>query len=162
MRLVHWLFAIGAALFIFGIGFVVIGARAARDVPAAPATPAITPVATVLQLMLGVANPAANAVFSSVQTNITEKGVEEIEPRTDEEWQAVGSSAAALVEVANLLQVEGRAVDRGDWITMAQALATASKQAMAAAVAKNKDAILDAGSEINTTCDNCHMRYSRQ
>ena len=47
MRLVHWLFAIGAALFIFGIGFVVIGARAARDVPAQPAVPSITPVATV-------------------------------------------------------------------------------------------------------------------
>ena len=77
-----------------------------------------------------------------MQTNITEKGVEEIEPRTEEEWQAVGSSAAAWSKWPTSFRWKVEPWIWGHWITMAQALATASKQAMAAAAAKNKDAIL--------------------
>jgi cytochrome c556 len=36
------------------------------------------------------------------------------------------------------------------------------KNAMAAAAAKDKDKIVEAGGEMNTTCDNCHAKYSRQ
>jgi hypothetical protein len=162
MRLVNWLFAVGAALFVCGIGFVVIGARTARATPAAAETKALPPVATVKQLMSAIADPASTAIFDSVQTNVTDKGTEEIEPKNDQEWDALGSSAATLAEMANLIQSEGRAVDRGDWITMSQALTDASKKAMQAAAAKDKEGILDAGSAINLACDNCHTRYRRQ
>jgi cytochrome c556 len=36
------------------------------------------------------------------------------------------------------------------------------KKAMAAAAAKDKDKIVEAGGDLNTTCDNCHARYARQ
>ena len=35
------------------------------------------------------------------------------------------------------------------------------KAAMKAAEAKDKDKIVEAGGELNTTCDNCHARYQR-
>jgi len=33
---------------------------------------------------------------------------------------------------------------------------------MKAAQAKDKDKIVETGGELNTTCDNCQMRYSRE
>ena len=69
------LLLVSAALFVFGIGFTVIGARdARRSAPAATAAPAVANVATVKQLMSAVAAPTAQAIFDSVQTNVTEIG----------------------------------------------------------------------------------------
>ena len=82
-------------------------------------------------------------------------------PRTDEEWAQVATSAAVLVESANLLLDGGRAVDAGEWTKMARAMADAADKALKAAEAKSADGILMVGDEINQTCDNCHERYSR-
>ena len=84
MRLVQWLFAIGAMLFVFGIGFVVVGARAARQSPPVERTPP-APVATVKQIMAGIVNPAANTVFEAVSTTVSDKGIEEKAPQKDAE-----------------------------------------------------------------------------
>jgi hypothetical protein len=162
MKSVHALFAVGALLFVFGIGFVVVGARSARQGSAAqPASP-IVPVASVKQIMNGIIMPAATVVFDSVSSTVSERGVEEVVPRNDGEWAAVGDSAAALAEAGNLLMMDGRAVDRGDWIAMSQAMIAAAQQTLKAVEARNPDGILEAGSELNTSCDNCHQRYQRQ
>ena len=63
--------------------------------------------------MNGIVRPAARVVFASVGTIISADGVEEREPRTDEEWAAVGNSAAALVESANLLMMDGSSDRQG-------------------------------------------------
>src|SRR5205823_7830243 len=48
MRIVHWLFVVSVALFVSGIGFVIAGARAARQAPAVEAAAVtLTPVASV-------------------------------------------------------------------------------------------------------------------
>jgi hypothetical protein len=162
MRTIHWLFVIGAALFVFGIGFVVVGAREARRVPAAAPGPAITPVATTKQIMNGIVSPASNAIFNAVSTTVTDKGIEEVFPRNDEEWAALGASAAALAEAGNLMLVEGRAVDKGDWLKMSQAMIDAAKQTLKAVDAKSTEAVLASGEGVNTSCDMCHERYRRQ
>src|SRR3954451_1630182 len=117
-------FAVSAALFIVGIGFVLVGARSARSSPATTATPApaVAPVATTAQIMSGIVSPTSTAIFQSVQTNVTEQGTEEIAPHTDEEWPRVGARAASLADAGNLLMPGGRAVDRGDWIKMSRAM----------------------------------------
>ena len=67
MRVVNWLFVVSVALFVSGIGFVIAGARSARQAPAAEtSTISLTPVASVKQIMKGIVGPAATAVFDSV------------------------------------------------------------------------------------------------
>ena len=99
MRIIHWLFVISAALFISGIGFIIAGARTAQAAaPTEAAAAAVTPVASVKQIMDGIVSPAATAVFESVSTVVDATGIHEKAPSTDAEWAALGASAAALVE----------------------------------------------------------------
>lgn len=162
LKTIHWLFIVGAALFIFGIGFVVVGAREARRVPVpAAAAPTTTPVATTKQIMSAIVAPAADAIFSAVSTTVSEKGIVEVAPQNDEEWAALGAKAAALAEAGNLIVIDGRAVDQGDWVTMSRAMIDAGRQTLKAVEAKSTESVLTAGEAVNTSCDNCHERYRR-
>ena len=162
MRTVHWLFLVGVALFLCGLVFVIAGARLARQAPrAASADVAITPVASVRQIMNGIVGPAANRIFGAVGTVISDKGTVEKAPHTDEEWDAVGNDAAALIESGNLILMNGRAVDRGDWVKMTQAMIEAGKIVLRAAQAKSADKVFEAGEPVNESCDNCHRKYKR-
>jgi hypothetical protein len=161
MRTVHWLFGVSVALFISGIGFIIASGRTAQVEAAAPAAPSLPPVATVKQIMAGIVMPAANIVFDSVSTIVDAKGVQENQPRTDEEWARVGANAAALIESANMLLIGNRAVDQGDWVKMSKAMADAGQIALKAAEGKKPEGILEAGEAINQTCDNCHQKYQR-
>jgi hypothetical protein len=161
MRLTQGLFVVSALLFVFGIGFVVVGAKAAKQVPP-PVERAITPVASVKQIMGGIVGPAANVVFEAVSTTVSEKGVEEKAPHTDDEWAVVGNNAAALAEAGNLLMMDGRAVDRGDWLKMSQAMIDAGRKTLKAVEARSADGVLNSGEDVNVSCDTCHERYRRQ
>lgn len=161
MRLVRWMLLVAAALFVFGIAFVVVGARAARQSAQVPPATTLVPVATMKQLMNGIVNPAATVVFDSVSTTISDRGVEEVFPRTDEEWTAVGDSAAALAESGNLLMMDGRAIDAGAWMTMSQALIDAARQTQRAVEARSTDAVLEAGGVLYAACETCHQQYQR-
>jgi len=160
MRTTHWLFIVSVALFLSGIALVIAGARPGAGASAVEAAP-IEPVATVKQIMQGIMQPSALAVFNSVGTIITAAGVEEREPKTDEEWAVVGSHAAAMIESANLLRMDGRAIDQGDWMKWSQTLIDTTKVALKGIEAKDKEALFDSVEAINETCDNCHMKYQR-
>jgi len=162
VRTVHWLFVIGIALFLSGLAFVIAGARLARQTPkAASADVAITPVASVRQIMNGIVGPAANRIFGAVGTVISDKGTVEKAPHTDAEWEAVGDDAAALIESGNLILMNGRAVDGGDWVRMSQAMIDAGKVVLRAAQAKSADKVFESGEAVNESCDNCHQKYKR-
>jgi hypothetical protein len=163
MKTVYWLFLVSVALFVSGIAFIIAGART-TEAAAADTAPAVetSPVANVKQIMIGITNPAAYVVYEAVGTKTTSKGVEEIAPQNDEEWQKVESAAAAIVESGNLMLTGNRVLDKGDWVKMTHDMMEQGKKAMAAARAKDKDKIVEAGGELNVTCDNCHARYSRQ
>ena len=160
MKIRHWFFLIGVLLYVTGIGFAIAGARAARLAPAVEAPPT-SPVASVRQIMKGIVAPAATVVFNSVSTTVSFRGTEEKFPRTDAEWEEVGNSAAALIESGNLLLLGSRAVDKGEWVKMSQAMIDAAKVALKAVEAKSADDILASGDAINVSCDNCHRRYQR-
>jgi hypothetical protein len=162
VRTVHWLFVVSIALFLSGLGFVIAAARLARQAPkAALADAAVTPVASVKQIMNGIVGPAANRIFGAVGTVISDKGTVEKAPRTDGEWEAVGNDAAALIESGNLILMNGRAIDRGDWVRMSQAMIDAGKVVLRAAQAKNPDKVFESGEAVNESCDNCHQKYKR-
>jgi len=161
MRIANWLFIISAALFISGIGFIIASGRTSQVEAAAPPAPSLPPVASVKQIMAGIVMPAANVLWDSVSTIVDAKGVQENQPRTDEEWARVGANAAVLIESANMLLIGNRAVDQGDWVKMARAMADAGQIALKAAAAKKPEGILEAGETINMSCDNCHQKYQR-
>jgi len=166
VRAIHWLFVVGAALFVSGIGFVLAAERTARTAAASTAptaTPAraTAPVATVKQVMNGMVSPAAMFIWDSVATTVSASGTEEKRPQTDADWAQVATHAAVIVESANLLVDSERALDTKDWPAMAKAMADAANKALDAAQKKSPDAILEVGDELNQTCDRCHERYSR-
>jgi hypothetical protein len=163
-RSVYWLFIVSMALFVSGVCFVVAGARATLTTPppvAAAETPRSESTATVKQIMRAIVMPAAASIWDSVATTVSEQGTVETRPENDEAWATVAANAAVLAESANLLLDSHRAPDKGDWTTMARAMAETANLARKAAEAKNAEGILEVGDAINKTCDNCHGRYSR-
>jgi hypothetical protein len=160
MKIRHWFFLVGVLLFVAGIGFTIAGARAARLAPVVEA-PITIPIATVKQIMKGIVTPAAMTVFNSVSTTVSFKGIEEKQPRTDEEWEEVGNSAAALIESGNLLLMGTRAIDKDEWVKMSQAMIEAGKLTLKATRDKSADGVLAAGEQVNASCDACHRRYQR-
>jgi hypothetical protein len=162
MRIVHWLFIVSVALFLCGVAFVFAGARMVTHGSQRPAAEArLAPVATVKQIMNGIVGPAANRVFDSVQFIVTAAGTESIAPKNDQEWEALGNDAAALIESGNLILMDGRAVDRGDWTKMSQAMIDAAAVVLRATQEKSADKVFASGDALNMSCDNCHDRYRR-
>ena len=161
MRTVQWLLVVSAALFISGIAFVIAGARSARAATAVAEVLVTTPVASIKQIMNGIVMPDAYVIYEAVGTKSSAAGVEEIAPQNDEEWAKVANAAAAIVESGNLLLMGNRVVDKGDWIKMTHAFMEQGKLALKAAEAKDKEGIVSAGGDLNTSCDNCHARYQR-
>ena len=130
--------------------------------PPKPAAPPIQPVLSMKQLMEWVIDPAADAVWESVKTIITEQGTKEIAPQTDEQWEAVRHGAATLHESAHLLTLEGRARDRDEWTKAARGLMAAADEALKAVAERNPQAVFDAGGRIYNACSACHRRYAPQ
>ena len=161
VRTVQWLFVVSVALFISGIGFIIAGARTLRTA-ASVGAPVTMPVASIKQIMNAIVAPGADVIYKAVGTTTTATGVEDIAPRNDKEWAAVGNSAAALVESGHLLLVRGRALDTGDWAKMTREMIDAARATLAAADAKNANGILAAGGDLNESCDRCHAKYRRE
>jgi len=130
--------------------------------PAAPPASAVRPVLSLKQLMEWVIDPAADAVWDSVKTIITEQGTKEIAPQTQEQWDAVRNGAAMLIESSNLLMTQTRARDQGEWIAAARRLAETAAKALKAAESKDAAGVFAAGGEIYDACSACHRRYAPQ
>src|SRR5215218_10929119 len=91
----------GVALFI---------AAACTQAPPPPAAPPFRVTATIKDLMDSEVDPSADFIWESVATVVSAAGIEERQPKTDEEWTKVRRSAITLLEATNLLMMEGRAV----------------------------------------------------
>jgi hypothetical protein len=136
---------------------------ACSEPPPPPPPPAAPPFHTILnlkQFMLLVIDPAADGVWDSVKTIMTKKGTEEIRPKTEEQWTAVRASAATVAEAANLLMLDGRALDKKEWMTEVRRLTDTAEKAMKAAEAKDPEAVFAAGGEMYEACRGCHLRYA--
>src|SRR5262245_42796384 len=158
MKAVHWLFVISVALFVSGIGFVVASARTTRHNGSTTAV-TTTPVASIKQIMKAIVGPSSTVVYNAVGATITAQGVDERAPKTDEEWEAVGNAAAALIEGGNLLLMGNRPLDNGDWVKLTEDLINGGKEALKAAEAKDAAGVMASGEPINTSCDACHEKY---
>lgn len=153
---------------------------------AAAETSPIRPIASIIDLMDGQIDPAADFLWESVATVSTTKGLEEHQPRTDEEWKQVRNRAIQLAEGANLLMMPGRVVahpgqqlaDEGTegnltreeaekalrenhaaFVAFAQALQQTAIEALDAIDKRDIDAYLKVGGDIDEACEACHVRF---
>ena len=154
VRTTYGLLIVSLLLFVFGLWFVLAGARTSSAGP-----PAAPPVASVLELMDGIVSPAAQVVYDSVATIVDKDGVKETRPQNDREWARVAGNAAALIEASELLRMEGRAKEGEDWLLISKAMGDAAAEVRAAAQKKDADGILGGGEKLNNSCDNCHRKY---
>lgn len=103
--------------------------------------------------------PNAEVVWKAVGTIYTVGKVEEIRPRSEEEWLNVEQSATALTEAGNLLMMEGRAKDTGPWMERARALREAGASLHQAAKARDVAAVFERGGYLFDACQGCHFEY---
>lgn len=116
------------------------------------------------QLMRWMIDPTSKVVFGAVASIVTDKGEEQIQPRTDEEWNTIRNNAAMVLEAGNLLMLEARAKpssvqDAQDWNAKAHAMSSAARAAIEATEAKDPDALFIASGDIYQTCTDCHSKY---
>ncbi len=142
------------------------------------------PAATVEELMRTLIDPAADAVWDAVVTEVSPDGVVEIRPETEGDWTRLRRHAVTLVESANLLLVEGRRVaapesrselpgidlhpdaieellteDWRPWAEASRSLGDTGAVVLEAIEARDVDALLAAGAELDLACERCHARY---
>jgi hypothetical protein len=144
------------------------------------------PNAGVQDIMAYMIDPAADFLWASVSTTVTEQGVEEKQPRTDEEWNEVRRQAIILAEATNLLLIDGRrvtregkqledhgtpgnltadeaekaiAADRATFVSFAHALHEVGEAMVSAADDRNPQGLVDAGETMDRVCEGCHLKF---
>jgi hypothetical protein len=158
--------------------------RAADAPPPAAAAPEFIVEATIKDLMLGLVDTSADAVWLSVTTTVSDQGIVDTRPQNDEQWEEVRYGGLRLAEAANLLMIPGRKVarpgeksvapgielepeemevlinkDRASWNQRARALHDAAMQAVRAAESHDADKIFEVGETIEQACEGCHRQY---
>ena len=155
-------------------------APACTNVP----TSDMEPTATVEELMRAMIDPAADAVWDAVVIEATADGIVETRPETEGDWLRLRRHAVTLAEASNLLLIEGRRVaapesrselpgvdlhpdaiqelvseDWDGWVEVTQGLRATGVVVLDAVEARDTDALLAAGTELDLACENCHARY---
>jgi hypothetical protein len=138
--------------------------------------------ATVKDIMHTMVDPNADFLFHSVQTVVDQRGITEIAPHTDADWENLRERLMVLQEAPELLQgrrgarprdrsknpdVESQPeeiqqlldTDSATFLRRADALRNAAAVTMKAADAKDKDALLLGLDRIDKACESCHLRY---
>jgi hypothetical protein len=124
-----------------------------------PEPPPYRPVASVVELMESVIGHAAEVYWESVSIIVDENGINELFPEGEEEWEEVWAAAMSIAESGNLLMMPPRAVDDGEWVRLSAALVDVGLVAAEAALARDPEAVLDAGEQVYNVCLDCHDRY---
>ena len=152
--------------------------------PSAPPLPGFQPTASVEDIMRSMVDPSADAIWDAVVTTVTEAGVEEVRPQTEEDWLALEHSAIMLVEAGNLLLIDGRPIaregsvselpgfdlepdqiavrvadNRDTWMRLARELHDAGVVMLDAVRARDVDALLEGGDRLDVACESCHSRF---
>jgi cytochrome c556 len=165
----------------------------ACDKPVAPAAPPsgtgaslLKPTAGIQDIMAGMIEPSAEFVWESVSSTVTAEGVEDKQPRIDEEWNEVRRHAMILTESANLLLIDGRhvtrdgrqlddhgtpgnltveqveqaiATERASFVGFSHALHDVGAALVKAADEKDVQAIMNAGETLDEVCESCHLKF---
>ena len=131
---------------IVGLVLLIAGAAAAQ----APQTAAkFEPVGNMSQLMIDIIYPTSDAIFY----------VDREPPKNDREWAVLRGQALMLAESGNLLMMDGRARDQGNWMLESKMLVDLGAKAFKAAQAKDLEGVRSLNDALNAACVTCHYQY---
>ena len=114
---------------------------------------AVSPSASVNDLMTDVITPASNTLW----------GVED--PASDAEWQELADAATLIIEAAESFRKGGSGPNDDKWATdpawlaFTDTLIGAARNANDAAKEKNLDALFNANDVLYPPCEECHMQF---
>jgi hypothetical protein len=176
----------GAGLRLRGAALSQIWILAALMLPVVACSPGSSSGASIQELMATQVDPSADLLWASVSTVITAAGTEEKQPRTEAEWQTVRRYAMTLIEGANLLTVPDRRVaatggktedsavpgielpeniqkaieaDPASFAGAAVLLRDAGLKALAAIDERSAQRLVEAGGDLDSACEACHLKY---
>ena len=134
--------------------------------------------------MRSMVDPSADAMWDAVVTTVTDVGIEEVRPETEEDWLRLERGAIMLVEAGNLLLIDGRPIasegsvselpgidlepdeiavlvaeNRDRWMRLARELHDAGAVMLDAVRARDVDALLEGGVRLDVACESCHSRF---
>jgi cytochrome c556 len=109
---------------------------------------------TIMEAMVVTITPASDIIW----------GVED--PQTNEEWQVLDDAAVTLMETFEATRKGGGGPNDDAWASEAgfqvyiDQEMVALEQARAAIEARDLDGLFDAGGELYTPCEECHIDYN--
>ena len=144
------------------------------------------PVVSVKELMRDMLDPLADNIFDAVSTQMTKKGIVNIEPKTDADWEKIRIGAVTMAEGAYLLKVPRPFAPPGDennsggpnpvelspaqitakverdpveWNARIEALRNVGLQVLDIVKRKDVNELWDAGENLDKACEQCHRSY---
>jgi hypothetical protein len=121
--------------------------------------PALDLKATTAQLMSHVLDPNADIVWAAVGSVVTEKGEQQLAPKTDAEWTAIRNAAVTVAETGNLLLLAPHARAQGDWAVMTRKMIDEANKCVQAIEAKDLETLFTAGGDLYIACSECHAKF---
>src|SRR3989337_2728162 len=175
-----------------GAGVLLLAALASHcaQAPASPPAPALwgdmKALVSVKELMADMIDPISDNIFDAVGWEITNKGIVETRPRTDDDWAKVKIGAVTLAEGIYLLKVPRPWAPPGDvnnstgpnppelsptqiqamvdkdpvlWNAKIEALRNVALEVLEIVKRKDVDELFAAGDDLDKACEGCHLEY---
>lgn len=145
------------------------------------------PRATIIEIMDSMVMSTADVLWNATGVSVTEAGIVENKPETEEDWARLRWAAVTMAEATNSLLIPGRHVvpagtpvpepDPADpslapdevealiaerwqtWVAMAHVLDAAALEAIRAIDAHDVDKLSDVGGTIDEACESCHLVF---
>jgi hypothetical protein len=139
---------------------------------------------SIKDLMESVIDPSADTLWGAAGTIVDKQGVQDLSPKTQEEWLNVRRAAVRIIEGGNLLMIPGREAapvgtkseapgveleppeiavlikkKRKSFDAFAKALQALGLEALRASEVKNTDLLQEIGGRMENVCEGCHQTF---
>jgi len=139
---------------------------------------------SIKELMESIIDPSADVLWGAVGTIMDKQGVQELVPKTPEEWLDLRRAAVRIIEGGNLLMMPGREAapagtkseapgveleppeitvlikkKRKSFDAFARALQVLGLEALRASEAKDVPLLEDIGGRMEDVCESCHQTF---
>jgi hypothetical protein len=139
---------------------------------------------SVKDIMASVVDPSADALWGAVGTVMDKQGIQELSPKTPQEWLDLRHAAVRIIEGGNLLMMPGREAapagtkseapgvelepaditalinkKRKSFDAFAKALRARGLEALRAAEAKDTGSLVEIGGRMEDVCESCHKTF---